>query len=191
MKKTHYLLPTMLVILLAWSAPALAGQKAGITMPDTIKVAGKTLVLNGLGLREATIFNVDVYVAGLYVESKSKNGDAIAASRGVKRMHLKFKRDVDQDDMAEAWNTGFKKVAKKDWNALKDRVATLRKWMEDIHKGKSLILTYVPDKGVKVEINGKVKGVIAGDDFARALFSIWIGRNSPYGSMRSGLLGAK
>jgi hypothetical protein len=39
-----------------------------------ITVAGKTLTLNGMGLREATILNIDVYVAGLYVEHPSTGG---------------------------------------------------------------------------------------------------------------------
>jgi hypothetical protein len=63
--------------------------------------------------------------------------------------------------------------------------------MEDIDEGKSLNITYVPDAGVRVEINGKLKGTIPGDDFAEALFSIWLGPRSPYGSMRSSLLQAR
>ena len=39
-----------------------AGSLAGVTMPDTQQVAGKTLALNGLGLR--TKYMVKVYVAG-------------------------------------------------------------------------------------------------------------------------------
>lgn len=177
------------LLLCAWSMPALAGKKAGVTMPDTIKVADKTLVLNGMGLREATVFKVDVYVVGLYVEEKSQNGAAIAASRKVKRMHLRFVRDVDRDDITEAWDNGFKKVAGKNLDNLKKRIETLKKWTEGVDDGKSIMLTYVPDKGVTFATNGKIKGTIEGDDFAEALFSIWLGDKSPYGGMRSGLLG--
>ena len=51
------------------AATATAATKAGVTMPDSVTVETKTLSLNGLGLREATIFDVDGYVAGLYVEN--------------------------------------------------------------------------------------------------------------------------
>ena len=180
-----------LLALLALSSPAMAGKKAGVTMPDTLTVEGKTLVLNGMGLREATMFNIDVYVVGLYVEQKSRDGAAIAAARQTKRLHLRFVRDVDKGDMSDAWKNGFKKVAGAKLAALSDRVTTIRGWMEGIDEGKSLILTYVPDVGVRVEINGKLKGTIAGDDFAEALFSIWIGPKSPYSSMRSSLLKAQ
>lgn len=188
MKFARYALS--LILLLAWSAPALAGKKAGVTMPDTLTVAGKTLALNGMALREATL-GIDVYVIGLYLEQKSKDGVAISSARQAKRLHLKFVRDVDAEDMSDAWDNGFKKVAGSNLAALKDRVATIKKWMEDIDEDKSLILTYVPDKGVEVEINGKVKGVIAGDDFATALFSIWLGPKSAYSDMRKDLLKAQ
>ena len=52
-----------LCLLLA--VPAGAGTLAGVTLPDTAQVAGKDLVLNGLGLRKK--FVIKVYVGGLYL----------------------------------------------------------------------------------------------------------------------------
>lgn len=60
-----------LSLMFAFANPAAAGTKAGVTMRDTVTVANKQLVLNGMGLREATFLNIDVYVAGLYVDRKS------------------------------------------------------------------------------------------------------------------------
>ena len=62
------------------AAPAMAGKKAGVTMPDAIKVSDKTLTLNGMGLREATFLKVDVYVAGLYVENVSSDAGMLVTS---------------------------------------------------------------------------------------------------------------
>ena len=44
---------------------ALAGELAGVTLPDTLKAGEKTLKLNGLGLRKKAVFKV--YVGGLYL----------------------------------------------------------------------------------------------------------------------------
>jgi hypothetical protein len=41
---------------------------------------GKTLKLNGTGLRQATILKINVYAAGLYLENAARDGDAIAGS---------------------------------------------------------------------------------------------------------------
>jgi long-chain acyl-CoA synthetase len=62
---------------------ALAGELAGITLPDTLKAGEKTLKLNGLGLRKKAVFKV--YVSGLYLESPSKNAGAARRRRGSGR----------------------------------------------------------------------------------------------------------
>jgi len=43
----------------------LAAEPAGATLPDPLAVGGKTLKLNGLGLRKKAVFKV--YVGGLYL----------------------------------------------------------------------------------------------------------------------------
>ena len=40
-----------------------AAEFAGVTIPDTKKVHGKDLVLNGIGMRRATFLNVKVYMS--------------------------------------------------------------------------------------------------------------------------------
>ncbi|MEM6957829.1 MAG: chalcone isomerase family protein [Myxococcota bacterium] len=47
------------------AAPASARRCADVEFSPTTEVNGETLVLNGLGLREVTVFNVNVYVADL------------------------------------------------------------------------------------------------------------------------------
>ena len=40
-------------------------------------------------------------------------------------------------------------------------------------------------------MRGQVKDVIAGDDFARALLKVWLGKNPASDSLKSNLLGSK
>ena len=61
-------------------SPAQAAKLAGVTMADTVTLDGKTLVLNGLGVRAATFMKVKVYIIGLYLENKSSDAKAIIAS---------------------------------------------------------------------------------------------------------------
>jgi hypothetical protein len=67
MQKTGILL-AVLALVIASTFDLLAGTLADVTLPDTVQVGGRTLVLNGLGLRKK--FVVKVYVAGLYLEQK-------------------------------------------------------------------------------------------------------------------------
>lgn len=180
----------VLLFALAMTAgSAAAGQRAGVTMADTLAVGGKQLHLNGMGLREATWLNVDVYVAGLYVEHVSSDPAKLLASNETKLLVLKFKRDVDRDDIAKAWTEGFKNNATVPYAQLKPAIDQLNAWMPSFKQGDTLTFMYVPGKGVAVDINGQRKGVIPGEDFARSLYSIWLGPKPPGGDLKRGLLG--
>src|SRR4051812_45530354 len=91
-----------------------AGELEGVKMPDTKIVAGKNLVLNGMGMREATMFKVDVYVAGLYLESPSQDASAILNSPGVKHVDLHFVREVEAKDIREAWSKSIRENCGRD-----------------------------------------------------------------------------
>jgi len=172
----------------AVAAPAVAAEKAGVKLPDTHDLAGNSLVLNGLGLREATIFAVDVYVAGLYLPSKTKDTAAILKGDVPKHLVMKFVRDVDRDKQVEAWREGFKKNAK-DYKAIEGKVEELLGWMADIANGESMSVSYVPGTGTTVNVKDEKKGTIEGEDFQYALYRIYIGPNPPNDGLKNGLLG--
>lgn len=176
-----------LVLIPAGLAPAHAGKKAGVTMPDTVSVAGKNLVLNGMGLREKAF--IDVYVAGLYLEAKSSDANAILDGKTTKRIHLVFKRDVDRDQMVEALNEAFNKNAGDKKAALKDHMKTFSGWLAALPENSSMTMTHVPGQGLTLAINGKDKGTIPNDDFARVIFAGWLGGKAGDGDLKRALLG--
>jgi len=180
-----------LALAAAPATPAAAGELAGVALPDQITVEGRTLTLNGMGLREATWLKVDVYVAGLYLETKSSDSEAILASPEAKRIVMKFVRRVGRKDLVKAWNEGFEKNAGRDLAALMERIATLNSWMYDVEKGDLLSFIELPGKGVVIEVKGEAKGVIPGTDFARVLWSIWLGPDPPNPGLKQGLLGGR
>jgi hypothetical protein len=51
-------------------------------------------------------------------------------------------------------------------------------------------IDYVPGQGTSVSIGGTAKGTIAGADFMRALWGIWLGDKPVDGSLKDGLLGS-
>jgi hypothetical protein len=167
---------------------AWAGTKEGVTLPDTVEVDGKKLVLNGMGVREATVFNVNVYVAGLYLESKTSDANAIIGAEQAKRIDLVFVRDVDRKDITGAFVNGFKKNGA-DVEALKADLGKLNSWMQDMKKRDVMTFTYVPEQGTTVTVKGQVKGTIEGAAFGRGLFSNFLGPKPPNGGLKKGLLG--
>jgi hypothetical protein len=170
-------------------APAMAGELAGVTLPDQVTVEGRILQLNGMGLREATILRLGVYVAGLYLEARSSDATQIIGSEGAKRLVLHFVRDVARGRLVDAWNEGLAKSAGPGLAALQDRVAALNGWMVDVRAGDTLAFTQVPGRGVVVEVKGATRGTLTGADFARALWGIWFGAEPPNAGLKKGLLG--
>ncbi|HVP89536.1 MAG TPA: chalcone isomerase family protein [Casimicrobiaceae bacterium] len=178
----------MVVIALASTELAQGKECKGVNLPDQVQVAGSTLVLNGLGLRQATMLKVNVYVGALYLTKTSNDASAILASNTPKQIVLHFVRSVGGDDIAKGWSEGFEKNAKAELPALKDRIAMLNGWMADVKSGEQVTFVYTPDMGVQVDVNGKIKGAIKGNDFAKAFFSIWLG-DPPNPELKSGMLG--
>jgi hypothetical protein len=168
---------------------ASAAERAGVRMPDTTDDRGQPLVLNGLGVREATVFNVDVYVAGLYLRQRSSEPSQVLKTDEPKVLHMVFVHDVSRDQMIEAWREGFDKNAGAQLASMQSRIAQLGSWMSDRKKGATLTFSYLPGQGVEVRVDGAVKGILAGDDFAQTLFSIWFGPRPPNKGLKMGLLG--
>jgi hypothetical protein len=174
------------------AGPVLAGERAGVTLPDQATVEGKTLVLNGMGLRKATWLRVKVYVAGLYLEEKSLDADAILRPERTKRVVLVFVRAVGREDLLEAWDESFKENAGEDFAALEARLATFHGWMPNrVAKGDTFAFTYMPGTGVLVTVKDETRGTIPGADFARSLFGNWLGARTPSPALKAGLLGLR
>ena len=167
---------------------AQAKECKGVNFPDQAQVEGSNLMLNGLGLRQATMLKVSVYVAALYTAKPSGDPNAILGSDSPKELILQFVRDVGADDLRKGWEEGFEKNAKGQLPALKERIETFKGWTADIKTGQRLTFVLKPGVGTQVDVNGTVKGTIKGDDFAKALLSIWLG-DPPNPEIKSGLLG--
>src|SRR5438046_7287391 len=123
----------------------------GVNFPDQAQVEGSNLTLNGLGLRQATAFKVNVYVAALYVTKVSNDPNAILASDTPKELILQFVRDVGASDLTKGWNEGFEKNAKEQSVVLKERIAMLDSWMTDVKTGQRITFTHKPGTDVQVD----------------------------------------
>jgi hypothetical protein len=177
------LIATVLAIVI--TTPAHASECGGVTMGARRQVADTQLTLNGMGIREATIFNVDVYVAGLYLEAASRNATDILQGDTKKQLVLHFVRDVERADIQKAFAEGFQHSL----GAAAADIARLKGWVADMHVGEEMIYTYVPGIGLEVKVRGSVKGTIAAPEFTRAFLGIWLGASPPNAGLKRGLLG--
>lgn len=185
MGRTILILLATLAIL---TSPAAAAELAGVTLPDRESVEGTELVLNGMGLREATFLRVDVYVAGLYLEQKTDDPAAIINSNAAKKLVMRFVRSVGRKDLVEAWTDGFKKNAP-DFQGAENGLRALNAAMVDVGEGDSLEFVQTPGGDIVLTVKGKAADPITGEPFARALWSVWLGPKPPNPELKEGLLG--
>jgi hypothetical protein len=185
MKKT--LLGIACTLLLA--APLSAATLAGVTLPDRAEVGGKSLVLNGIGLRKK--FVIKVYVGGLYLAAKEKSAARVVGTDEPRRMVLHFLFDVSKSQMCDAWKEGIEDNTPNASAEVKKNFATLCSWMEDIDKEHQIVLSYAPGTGTEVSVNGRVKGTLAGKPTSDAILATWIGpKPGPGDDFKKAVLGS-
>ncbi len=182
MRELHRLLVGLVLL----STVAGARELEGVQMPDTAVVEGKSLKLNGVGLRKKLFFNV--YVAGLYVETPSKDPATLVSSDQVKQVKMVMLRDLSKEKMSEAIREGFEKNAGPQMPTLRQRLNRLIRSVPDIKKGDVLAVTYVPGKGTTFAGSGE-QSIIEGKDFGDALFSVWLGKYPVDSDLKTGLVG--
>ena len=166
-----------------WSA-----ELADVTMPDEVTVSGKTLVLNGMGVRKKLW--VKVYVGGLYLESKTTDASEAADPTTAKRMVMHFLTNkAKKGKMDSSWDEGFANNAPEATASLGSEIETFKGYFGDMKVGDVVEMTWVPGEGTTVVLNGEEQGVIEGETFAEALFKVWVGPKPPTEDLRAGLLG--
>lgn len=175
------------VLAFAAFSKAFAGTVAGVTLPDSATVAGKSLVLNGMGLRTKVF--VKVYVAGMYLEQKSSDPAAIMKSDTPKQIVMKFLYSPSKSQMSDAFDEGFKNNSPDAMKTMKADIDKLLAALEDMKSGGEMVFTYVPGTGTTLAINGKDKLTIAGLPFEQALLSVWLGPKPPTNDLKKGMLG--
>jgi Chalcone isomerase-like len=168
---TH-LTPIALLFALLAIAPAQARTLAGVELPDTAVVDGTTLKLNGMGLRAATALRVKAYVGGLYLEQPTSDGATVIDSRQRKRVTMKFLRSIDRQRLTSGWAESLRKVGGK---TLEASIAEFTSLIPDVKTGDTMSFTWRPGVGLEVGMDEKVRGAVSGDEFARALYTVWFG----------------
>ncbi|KAF0204534.1 MAG: lipoprotein [Gallionellaceae bacterium] len=168
----------LVILLLCMSTQALAVELEGIKVEDKVQVNNAALTLNGAGVRNIVFFKM--YVIGLYLAEKQQSADAILADAKPKRIALHV---LVGEAGAERFLSGFRKGIEKNHSeaqlaALRERMTAFEQMfgaIKTVKRNDVIAFDWLPAEGSRISLNGTELGRIAGDDFYRALLSIWIG----------------
>lgn len=177
-----------LLMLVLFALPLWAAEIEGVAVADSVEVAGKSLKLNGAGIR--TKFFFDIYIGALYLPQAATSAEQALSAPGPKRMTMIFLYDeVSREKLVNGWIEGFEKNQSEEAMAkLKGRLDQFNAMFADGRKGDRFIFDFLQDGSTVVTLKGKRSGIIEGGDFQRALLEVWLGNKPADKDLKSAML---
>jgi hypothetical protein len=184
-----YVQITLISALFFFGQQVSASQTVDKVFRPTFKTVNTTLELSGVGELRYLGF-VKIYDGALYLPEQADSSQVL--DNIPKRLEVRYVRSFKSKDFGPATIAGIKKnVDPETYARLESRIAYHNGLYDDIEPGDRVSLTYIPAVGTQLEINGTTKGTIEGADFARALFSMWLGEKPFDRGFKKALLGEK
>lgn len=153
--------------------PAPAADIDGYAFSDRLEVGEGSLQLRGLG-RVHYLRMFEVYVGGLYLPAAIKSNRVL--DDVPKRLELRYSRRVKAKQLIEAGDEFLRRnYDKRTLAPLRARLERINALYRDVDEGDRYSLTYLPERGTELALNGRPLGVIPGADFASVYFGIWLG----------------
>lgn len=179
----------MMALILAAGLAAPAGAVRILTtdVPEKIDVGGQSLMLNGAGVRVATILKVKVYVASFYAPAPLVTPDEVMASKGPFRFDFVFQRAFDAKDVQDAWVWQFKESNEHFYPDFEKDKAAFVAGFGALKKFGVETVEMVGDE-TRVIDQGRQTAVIKGRDFQKAFLSLWFGGKSVMPTLKTAFL---
>lgn len=173
------------VVTIAFAAPSLA---SAVELPPTLKLGEQELILNGTGARQQ--YFLDMYVAGLYLAQPGAAAAAIVDADAPMVIRIAItSKFVSQEKLVSSLQEGFEASTGGNLEPILAEVRQFRQcFADEIKRGDVFDIVYIPGHGAIVVKNGKNKGTVAGLEFKRALFGIWLGERPVDGKLKQALL---
>jgi hypothetical protein len=162
----------LLLVSTVWTVAADASPR--IDFSDTVREGEIELRRRGTGTLTYLVF-YDAYSGAFYLPDGVPSQKALSA---VPRfLVLEYFHSIKAEDFAEATTKKIRDNVEDDaFSALKPRIDRFNALYRDVKPGDRYALLYLPGRGTTLKLNGTALGMIEGDDFARAVFSIWLGQ---------------
>jgi hypothetical protein len=168
--------------------PAAAAELDGVTLPDTRVVDGTALRLNGIAVRTFSMFQIHVYVAGLYLPQPTRDAEAILHSGEAKLLDIHFIHDVTADRAREAWLSGFRDNCRPPCRIPSNMLDEFLKRVPDIRAGDTTTLMF-NGPNVEFRVDGRPMGTVTDPTFTRTILATFIGSYPSTEPLKHGLLG--
>ena len=177
-------------ILLVYIVSSLSlSTQAAVELPNSMNYKGVELNLNGQGTR--AMFFVKIYQSGLYLSSLNSNAEEVINQDSAMGISLEvISSMLTADSMKKAINEGFVKSTNDNTQTIADQISQFMATLNDaIEVGDVYEFIYLPESGVHVIKNSQYLDAVAGLDFKKAFFGIWLSDNPIQKSLKKAKLG--
>jgi len=176
-----------LALLSLLAQPVYAVEVAGVNLPDSVEIGGKTLQLNGYGIRKKYFFKI--YVGSLYTVGKATSTEQVvnALSGKLIRMNFLYSK-IDKEKIVG----GFAKGIENNTPELRKDPAVeqfLGLFDADFVEGDQVDLAMSDANNLNVIHNGRQLGTIRSPNLVKAVLLIYLGNDPADDDMKAGMLG--
>ena len=188
-KKNNWLKIISILLIFIGSSLSLSTQ-AAIELPKSMNYEGAELSLNGQGTR--AIFLIKIYESGLYLSSANSNGGEVINQDSAMGIRLEvISSMLTADSMKKAINDGFVKSTNDNTQPIVDQISQFMATLYDAVAVNDVFeFIYLPESGVHVLKNSEHLDAVAGLDFKKAFFGIWLSGNPVQKSLKKAMLGS-
>lgn len=183
----HHAALVWLMVASLLGLPAAGATIQGVRFAESRQAGDLTLKLVGTGLqRYAYVYHV--CVAALYLPAGTKPGDALTDI--PKTLEIEYFHKIRADQFASLTVKGVKaNTPPAEFARVEARLGDFVAAYRSVQPGDRYSLTFLPGDGTTLALNGKTVIHIPGDDFARAIYSVWLGKKPVTEGLKAGLLG--
>nr|WP_294524902.1 chalcone isomerase family protein [uncultured Rhodopila sp.] len=189
-RRGYFRAAVVLLVSLWLLPPASAATLGGVDVPDTLRIDGQTLVLNGLGVRTLTFLKIRIYVGALYLPKKTSDARAILASPGPKVIALHHIHSGSKSQVQDRYREGEKVNCGGGGcdAALQGDFERLVASAAPVQEG-DVTLYIVTANSFRVVFNGREVIAFNGNRLGNMIIEGFIGARPPSEVLRAGLLG--
>lgn len=131
---------------------------------------------------------IDAYVGAFYMKKDVPSSKALESV--PKKLELSYFHDIKAEDFSDATIKMIKKnTGAGEYRKIAGKVKRFNALYRNVKKGDRYSITYYPGRGTTLALNKKALGTVKGALFARAIFSVWIGKEPISKKFRSKVLG--
>jgi len=161
----------------------------GTAFSNSVTVNQTRLDLQGAALLRYMYF-IEAYTGALYLPADADGSRALEDI--PKHLVLEYRVAISAEDFAKATEKKIREsVSDEEFQQLLPKITALNRLYRDVAPKDRYALTYMPGSGTLLTYNTTPLGTIEGAEFARAVFSIWIGANPIDKGFRDKLLGKR